>query len=167
MFGKLMSISDELMWRYFELLSFQPVETIQAWRREVADGANPRDIKFRLGQEIVARFHSPAAAQRAEEGFVARFQRGALPEDMPEIAVTIAVADGLAVANLLKEAGLTASTSESLRMIQAGAVRMDGERVADGKIVIVAGGAHVFQVGKRKFARVTVILSDSVTQRLA
>ena len=167
MFGKLMSISDNLMWRYFELLSFQPAETIRVWQREVEDGANPRDIKFHLGQEIVARFHSPEAAQRAQEGFIARFQRGAMPEDMPEIEINCAAVAGMAVANLLKEAGLTASTSEALRMIQAGAVRMDGERIADGKITIAAGKAHVFQVGKRKFARVTVALSDAATQGLA
>lgn len=166
-FGKVMSISDGLMWRYFELLSFESELTIQAWRQEVADGANPRDVKFRLAQEIVARFHSPTAARSAQEAFIARFQRGAMPEDMPEVAVRSVVAEGLTVANLLKEAALTSSTSESLRMIQAGAVRMDGERLADGKLIIAVGQAHVFQVGKRKFARVSVIAADSANQRLA
>lgn len=156
MFGKLMSISDTLMWRYFELLSFQSAATIDGWRREVADGANPRDIKFRLGKEIVARFHNPIAAQRAEDAFIARFQRGALPEDIPDVRVQCSAPEGLAVANLLKEAGLTASTSESIRMIAAGAVRVDGERIVDGKLTIATGRAHVFQVGKRKVARVSL-----------
>ncbi len=167
MFGKLMSISDGLMWRYFELLSFESEVTIRAWRQEVADGANPRDIKFRLAQEIVARFHGPAAAAHAQEAFIARFQRGAMPEQMPEVEVRSPGPDGLAVANLLKEAGLTASTSESLRMIQAGAVRMDGERIADGKLTVAEGQVHVFQVGKRKFARVSVVGAGAASQRLA
>ncbi|MHB8745454.1 MAG: tyrosine--tRNA ligase [Gammaproteobacteria bacterium] len=156
MFGKLMSISDTLMWRYFELLSFQSAATIDGWRREVAAGANPRDVKFRLGKEIVARFHNSAAAQRAEDAFIARFQRGALPEDIPDVRVQCSAPEGLAVANLLKAAGLTASTSESIRMIAAGAVRVDGERIVDGKLTIAMGRAHVFQVGKRKVARVSL-----------
>lgn len=156
MFGKLMSISDTLMWRYFELLSFQPAAIIDGWRREVADGANPRDIKFRLGREIVTRFHSATAAQRAEDAFIARFQRGALPDDIPELRVHCHAGTGLAVANVLKEAGLTASTSEAIRLIAAGAVRVDGERIVDSKLTIAAGRAHVFQVGKRKVARVSL-----------
>ena len=155
MFGKLMSISDELMWRYFELLSFRPMAEIEAFRQQVADGANPRDIKFKLGQEIVARFHDAQAARLAQDAFVARFQKGAMPEDIPE--KQLLAADGkLAIANLLKEAGLTGSTSESLRMIKQGAVKIDGERVADSKLEIAAGTTHVYQVGKRRFAKVNV-----------
>lgn len=155
MFGKLMSISDSLMWRYFELLSFQPAAIIDGWRRDVAEGANPRDIKFRLGKEIITRFHGPAAAQRAEDAFIARFQRGVLPDDIPELRVHCTAA-GLAVANVLKEAGLTSSTSEAIRLIAAGAVRLDGERIVDGRLTIAAGRAHVVQIGKRKVARVSV-----------
>jgi tyrosyl-tRNA synthetase len=155
MFGKVMSISDDLMWRYFELLSFRPLAEIGRLKREVEDGANPRDIKFQLGQEIVARFHSQAAAAAAQDAFVARFQKGALPDEMPELV--LASQDGiLVIANLLKDAGLTGSTSESYRMIKQGAVRVDGERVDDRGLGIAAGNTHVFQVGKRRFARVTV-----------
>ncbi|HSJ47217.1 MAG TPA: tyrosine--tRNA ligase [Gammaproteobacteria bacterium] len=155
MFGKLMSISDELMWRYFELLSFRPASEVAGFRQQVAEGANPRDIKFRLGEEIVARFHDAAAATRARETFIARFQKGALPEDMPELQVQ--APDGtLALANLLKEAGLTGSTSEALRMIRQGAVRIDGERVEDAGLTLSAGASHVVQVGKRRFARITL-----------
>jgi tyrosyl-tRNA synthetase len=155
MFGKVMSISDDLMWRYFELLSFRPLADIGHLKREVDDGANPRDIKFQLGQEIVARFHGQAAAAAAQDAFVARFQKGALPDEMPELV--LASQDGvLVIANLLKDAGLTGSTSESYRMIKQGAVRVDGERVDDRGLGIAAGNTHVFQVGKRRFARVTV-----------
>lgn len=155
MFGKLMSVSDELMWRYFELLSFQPLETIHAWQREVLDGANPRDVKFRLAVEIVERFHSRGAAVRARESFIARFQKGALPDDMPEIQVA-ARDGGVAVASLLRDAGLTPSTSEALRMIKQGAVRIDGQKIEDRDMVIPVGRTLVVQVGKRRFARVTV-----------
>jgi tyrosyl-tRNA synthetase len=155
MFGKIMSISDDLMWRYFELLSFRPLAEIRRLKQEVDDGANPRDIKFQLGQEIVARFHDQAAAAAAQDAFVARFQKGALPDDMPELK--LASQDGnLVIANLLKDAGLTGSTSEAHRMIKQGAVRIDGERVNDNGLAISAGNTHVFQVGKRRFARVTV-----------
>ncbi len=156
MFGKLMSISDELMWRYFDLLSSETLATLAAWRREVAAGANPRDIKFRLAGEIVARFHGAAAARGAQEEFIARFQKGVLPDDMPEVRLT-ATGAGYPIANLLKDAGLTASTSESLRMVQQGAVRIDGERVADKSMEIARGTAHVYQVGKRRYARVTLV----------
>ncbi len=155
MFGKLMSISDELMWRYFELLSFRSGEEVRGFQQQIEDGANPRDIKFRLGEEIVARFHSQAAAQQALEAFIARFQKGAMPDDIPEKQVR-AVEGRLALANLLKEAGLTSSTSESLRMVKQGAVRIDGERVEDAGMEFVVNARHVFQVGKRRFARVTV-----------
>jgi tyrosyl-tRNA synthetase len=155
MFGKLMSISDELMWRYFELLSFRPASEVAAFRQQVEEGANPRDIKFRLGEEIVARFHDAAAGIRAREAFIARFQKGALPEEMPEVRVQ--APDGtLPLANLLKEAGLTGSTSEALRMIRQGAVRIDGERVEDAGLSLAVGASHVVQVGKRRFARVTL-----------
>jgi tyrosyl-tRNA synthetase len=155
MFGKLMSISDDLMWRYFELLSFRPMNEIEGFKQEIANGKNPRDIKFLLGEEIVARFHDAAAANQARENFIARFQQGAMPEDMPE--TTLAAPDGvLPIANLLKEAGLTSSTSEALRMIRQGAVKIDGEKVTDTKQQIASGTTHVFQVGKRRFARVTL-----------
>ena len=155
MFGKIMSISDDLMWRWFELLSFRPLDEIEGLRRQVADGANPRDIKFLLGQEIVARFHDEGAAEAAQAEFVARFQKGAMPEDMPE--KTLDAVDGrLGLAHLLKAAGLVGSTSEAFRMVKQGAVRIDGERVEDKGLQIAAGTTHVYQVGKRKFARVTI-----------
>ena len=155
MFGKVMSISDELMWRWFELLSFRPLDEIAGFRQQVTDGANPRDIKFLLGQEIVARFHDEAAAEAAQAEFVARFQKGALPEDMPEKTLP-GVDGGLGLAHLLKAAGLVGSTSEAFRMVKQGAVRIDGERVEDKGLNIAAGTTHVYQVGKRKFARVTI-----------
>lgn len=160
MFGKIMSVSDELMWRYLELLSFQPADTLAGWRGEVEQGANPRDVKYRLARELVERFHGRQAAVQAEENFVARFQRGLLPEDMVQIDLA-APAGALPIANLLKEAGLTASTSEALRLIGQGAVRIDGERVQDSMLRIAAGSTHVYQVGKRRIARVSVI-SDVV-----
>ena len=156
MFGKLMSISDDLMWRWFELLSFRPMEEIRRLQQDVAEGANPRDIKFQLGREIVARFHDDAAAEAAQAAFVARFQKGAMPDEMPEFELA-GGDDGLGIASLLKEAGLTGSTSESFRMIKQGAVRIDGARVEDRGLAIAAGNTHVFQVGKRRFARVTII----------
>ena len=155
MFGKLMSISDDLMWRYFELLSFRPTSEIEGFRQEIANGKNPRDIKFLLGEELVARFHNETAANQARENFIARFQQGAMPEDMPEMTLT--VPDGvLPIANVLRDAGLTSSTSEAMRMIRQGAVKIDGEKVEDPKQEIAKGTTHVFQVGKRRFARVTV-----------
>ncbi len=155
MFGKLMSISDDLMWRYFELLSDATLEEIAGWRRSVAEGVNPRDIKFRLGEEMVARFHGKAAATRAREDFIARFQQGAMPDEIPEISV-VARDTGLPIANLLKDAGLVKSTSDALRLIDQGGVRIDGERVEDRGLSIPAGTVHVFQVGKRRFMRVSV-----------
>ncbi|MGI9304882.1 MAG: tyrosine--tRNA ligase [Gammaproteobacteria bacterium] len=155
MFGKIMSISDELMWRYFELLSFRPLEEIEGLKVAIAAGANPRDAKFELAGEIVTRFHSPGDADRAREEFVNRFQKGALPDDIPEVTVA-APEGGLALPNLLKEAGLVSSTSEAIRMIKQGAVRIDGERIGDSKPRLKAGSRHVVQVGKRRFGRVTV-----------
>ncbi len=155
MFGKIMSISDELMWRYFELLSFRSAQELEGLRKEAEAGANPRDIKFKLGEEIVTRFHSRQDATSAREAFIARFQKGAMPENMPE--QTIVAADGkLGIARLLKDAGLVASTSEAMRMIKQGAVRIDSERVSDTRLEIAAGNTHVFQVGKRRISRVTI-----------
>jgi tyrosyl-tRNA synthetase len=156
MFGKLMSVSDELMWRYFELLSFRPAREIAEWQRQVAqDGLNPRDVKFRLAEELVARFHGAEAGRHALAAFVERFQKGALPEDLTE--VTVLSREGrLPIANLLKDAGLADSTSEALRLIRQGAVRIDGERVGSREIELPAGSDHVYQVGKRRVARVVV-----------
>ncbi len=155
MFGKLMSISDELMWRYFELLSFRSLEQIAAYRTEVEGGRNPRDVKVLLAQEIVERFHSKKAAVDALEEFEARFKRGALPDDMPELAVD--APDGsIAIPQLLKAAGLVDGTSEAMRMIAQGAVKLDGERVNDKADTVAAGRVVVAQVGKRKFARIAV-----------
>lgn len=156
MFGKLMSISDELMWRYFELLSFRPMPEIDNLKQQVTAGMNPRDVKFLLAEEIIARFHDQAAAASARENFIARFQKGVIPDDLEEVALT-AGESGLAIANLLKDAGLTASTSESLRMIQQGAVKIDGERIEDRNLIILAGAEHVFQVGKRRVAKVRIV----------
>ncbi len=156
MFGKLMSISDQLMWRYFELLSFRPAAEIEALRRRVGAGANPRDAKFELAMEIVDRFHGPGAGERAREAFQRQFRDKALPDDLPELKVP-APTGRLGIANLLREADLVASNSEAFRMIGQGAVRIDGERVSDRALEIPAGTTHVYQVGKRRFARVTVV----------
>lgn len=155
MFGKIMSISDELMWRYFELLSFRPLSELKRFKQDVEQGANPRDLKFLLAEELIERFHHKAAAIGAREDFVARFQKGAMPDEMPEITLTTE-ASGISVANLLKDAGLVGSTSEALRMIQQGAVKIDGEKVEDRNLLINKGSFAVFQVGKRKFAKVSV-----------
>lgn len=155
MFGKIMSISDELMWRYFELLSFIPEEDIEKFKQDIEEGINPRDIKFILGEELVARFHSTEEATQARENFIARFQKGAMPDDIPE--VELASVDGkLAIANLLKEAGLVQSTSEAFRMIKQGAVKIDGEKVTDKGLDVEAGTVDIYQVGKRRFAKVTL-----------
>ena len=155
MFGKLMSISDELMWRYFELLSFRPMSEIGRMQGQVDGGANPRDFKIQLAEELVGRFHDASAATRAHETFVARFRKGAMPDDMPEIELS--AGDGLQIANLLKEAGLVASTSEALRMIKQGAVKINGERVEDRELSFSAGESNIYQVGKRRFAKVTLV----------
>jgi len=155
MFGKLMSISDDLMWRYFEVLSFRSLDDIESLRTRVGDGMNPRDVKFELAMEIVARFHDEAAAAAAKQEFISRFREGAMPEDMPELTLE---ADGgtLGIAHLLKGAGLVSSTSEAFRMIKQGAVRIDGERVEDRSLTIDAGSTNVYQVGRRRFARVSL-----------
>ncbi|HNP35913.1 MAG TPA: tyrosine--tRNA ligase [Woeseiaceae bacterium] len=155
MFGKLMSISDDLMWRYFEVLSFRTLGDIQGLKEQVESGLNPRDAKFELAIEIVARFHDAAAAKAAQAEFVARFQQGAMPEDMPELTLT--TDDGqLGIAHLLKAAGLVSSTSEAFRMIKQGAVRIDGARIDDRALKLSAGDSGVFQVGRRRFARISL-----------
>jgi len=154
MFGKLMSVSDDLMWRYFELLSFRPLDDLERLRRQVADGGNPRDVKFLLGEELVDRYHGAGAGSRARNAFVARFQRGALPESIPELAVQVGEA-GLPIASVLKSAGLVFSTSEAMRLIAQGGVRIDGERVEDRGLMIRPGAQHLLQVGKRRIARVS------------
>ncbi|KFB67961.1 tyrosine--tRNA ligase [Candidatus Accumulibacter vicinus] len=155
MFGKLMSISDGLMWRYFELLSFRSIENITGLQDEVMEGRNPREVKVLLAQEIVARFHGASAAVRAQADFDARFRQGAIPDDIPEVNL-LASDRSLSIAQVLKQAGLTSSTSESLRMIQQGGVRIDGARIDDKHLMLPAKGSFVLQVGKRKFARVSI-----------
>ena len=156
MFGKIMSISDELMWRYYELLSFRSMTDVGRLRQQVAEGLNPRDAKVALARELIERFHSREAADRANEDFVARFQRGAMPDDMPEKSLA-AGADGLPIANLLKDAGLVASTSEAMRMIKQGAVKINGEKIEDRGLVCEKGSSSVYQVGKRRFAKVSLV----------
>jgi tyrosyl-tRNA synthetase len=152
MFGKLMSISDELMWRYLELLSFKPMKEIASWRVEIKEGLNPRDVKIRLAEELVERFHSRGDAIKAHEAFVARFRKGEMPDEIEELEVEA----GLPIANLLKEAGLVKSTSEALRMIKQGAVKIDGEKLTDASLILGSGTSQVCQVGKRRFARISV-----------
>jgi len=155
MFGKIMSISDALMWRWFELLSFRPTEDLEALKRAVDQGRNPRDVKFELGTEIVDRFHGPGAGERARAAFIARFRESVLPEDLPE-QVFGSDGDGLGIAAALTAAGLTASNSEAFRMIKQGGVRIDGEKVGDRTLVLPAGFCGLLQVGKRKFAQVRI-----------
>jgi len=155
MFGKIMSVSDELMWRYLELLSFESMGTISKWRDEVMQGRNPRDIKVMLAQEMVTRFHTRLAAEQALTEFEARFRQGVLPEVMPEIE--IGTTDGyIGIAQLLKQAGLVESTSDALRMIVQAAVKLDGQKVSDKALQIQSGTSVVAQVGKRKFARISI-----------
>lgn len=157
MFGKIMSISDDLMWRYFELLSFEKLGVINAYKEQCASGTeNPRNIKFELAKEIVSRFHGgTAAGELALQNFIAQFQRGAIPDDITEISLK-AAAGTYNITNLLKDAGLTSSTSEAVRMINQGAVKIDGEKVSDIKLAIASGTRHIYQVGKRKYARVVL-----------
>ncbi len=159
MYGKLMSISDELMWRYYELLSFRPLIEIQRLRKEVEQGRNPKQAKVELALEIVARFHDEKAAKKAEDEFNARFRKGEMPADIEEKQIVIE-GETIPVAGLLKKSGLVASTTDGIRMLKQGAVRIDSERVEDGAMVIRAGSSHVYQVGKRRFARVTVMKSE-------
>ena len=156
MFGKLMSISDDLMWRYFELLSFRSMAEIERYRKDVAEGANPRDIKFRLAGEIVARFHSEGDARRAREAFIARFQKGAIPEDIEEKRL-VSEGGAMPISLALKAAGLSASTSEARRNIRGGGVRVDGQRIQDETLELQAGNTYLLQKGKRHFARVTIV----------
>ena len=153
MFGKIMSISDELMWRYFELLSFRPMAEINSWKLECIEGANPRNYKVKLAQEIIERFHDAKSAVKALENFEARFQRGAMPDEIDEIEVKIQ-GSSFCIANLLKESGLTSGTSEAIRLINQGAVKIDGEKVSDAKLEISINTQNIYQVGKRKFAKV-------------
>lgn len=155
MFGKVMSISDELMWRYFELLSFVPETQVVDFQLQIEAGANPRDIKLRLAGELVDRFHGQGAGVIAQEAFVARYRHGSLPEDIPETELAVP-AGGIALANLLRDVGLTSSTSESMRMVRQGAVKIDSEKVEDAKQLIAIGTNQVYQVGKRRIIRVKV-----------
>ncbi|MDP6880596.1 MAG: tyrosine--tRNA ligase [Alteromonas macleodii] len=153
MFGKVMSISDDLMWRYYDLLSFRPLEEIAELKTRVANGENPRDIKIMLAKEIIARFHDNAAAEGAHQDFIQRFQKNAIPDDMPELEIALSD-EGIAIGNLLKEANLVGSTSDAMRMIKQGAVKINGDKVEDTRLVITEKGENVYQVGKRKFARI-------------
>ena len=155
MFGKVMSISDDLMWRYYDLLSFRPLEEIAELKTRVEQGENPRDIKILLAKEIIARFHDEAAAEGAHQDFIQRFQKNAIPDDMPEIEIALGD-EGIAIGNLLKEAKLVGSTSDAMRMIKQGAVKINGDKVEDTRLVIAEKGENVYQVGKRKFARITL-----------
>jgi tyrosyl-tRNA synthetase len=156
MFGKIMSVSDDLMWRYFELLSFRPLEEIVGLRARVANGDNPRDVKFELAGELVARFHDRAAAASARESFVNRFRNNEMPAEMPEMTLDCGAAGLLGIADILNQADLVSSNSEAFRMVTQGAVRIDGERVSDKALELAAGETHIFQVGKRRFARVAL-----------
>ncbi len=159
MFGKVMSISDTLMWRYFELLSFRPLAHIEALRRAVAEGRNPRDVKFELAHELVARFHGIAGAERAQADFSARFQQGAVPEDLPERVLEIGT-PGLRLTALLKDLGLVASASEAARKIEEGAVRVNQQKISQHRHELVAGATYIVSVGKRAFAKVKVVQRD-------
>ncbi len=154
-FGKVMSVSDDLMWRYYDLLSFRSTEEIAAFRQDIAGGRNPRDVKVLLAQELVGRFHGQAAAEAALADFESRFRQGGIPEDLQDTVLDTAGA-GIAIAQALKAAGLTGTTSEALRMIDQGGVRLDGDKISDRGLVLAAGMSVVAQVGKRKFARLVV-----------
>ena len=155
MFGKLMSVSDDLMWRYFDLLSTRSSNEIDKFRREIDEGKNPRDVKFELGKELVARFHNQSAANQALENFIKRFQKGQMPENIEELTLS-ADSGSISIAALLKLAKLTPSTSEAMRMVKQGAVKIDGEKIEDHQLKIEVGTNHVYQVGKRRFAKVKV-----------
>lgn len=157
-FGKIMSISDDLMWRYFDLVSDKTPEAINKLKASVNDGANPRDIKFILAEEIITRFHNQSEAAVAKENFIAQFQQGAMPEDIPDVSVQIPTGQNeLLITNLLKNAGLVPSVTEAGRMIEAGAVRIDGVKIEDKGLKISVGTTAIFQVGKRKFAKIVLI----------
>lgn len=156
MFGKVMSVSDELMWRYYDLLSFESAAVIAEHKRSIADGGNPRDIKVLLAQELVARYYDEATAEQAYESFVSRFKNNELPEDLEELSIAVGE-DGMPLANVLREAGLVSSTSEGHRMVKQGAVKCDGERLEDSRAQMQAGMSGIFQVGKRRFARIVLV----------
>lgn len=155
MFGKIMSISDDLMWRYFELLSFRTLDEINGFKQQIQQGDNPRDIKFKLAEEIITRFHNSKAAEYAQADFINRFSNNAIPDDMPEVEIEVG-SEGMSLANILKEAGLVNSTSDAHRMVKQGAVKIDGERIEDSKQLLQKDLSAVMQVGKRKFAKVTL-----------
>ncbi len=157
MFGKIMSISDDLMWRYYELLSFKPMAEVKQHQADIAAGKNPRDVKFELGEELVERFHDRSAAEAAKKAFVARFQKGAMPDDIQEACIKVSDSKGMPIANVLKTAGLTGSTSDAMRMLKQGAVRINGNRVEDKSLRLQPGTTAVFQVGKRRFAKISLI----------
>ncbi|MEJ2214555.1 MAG: tyrosine--tRNA ligase [Gammaproteobacteria bacterium] len=159
MFGKIMSISDELMWRYFELLSFRPMSEIETFKTDIEAGKNPRDVKFLLAKELIGRFHDESAADKAQQNFVERFQKGALPDDIPELELSCDEGGQLGIAALLNAAGLVSSNGEGFRMIKQGAVKIDGEKVSDKSLMLTAGFNSVVQVGKRKFAKITLTSS--------
>jgi len=155
MFGKIMSISDELMWRWFELLSFKSIDEIKALKGDQANGKNPRDIKIELAKELIARFHDDQAADLAEENFINQFQKKNIPDDIEEVSITISE-DSIPLANLLKDSGMTSSASEAMRMIKQGAVRINEEKITDTKHIIDSGSSAIYQVGKRKFKKITL-----------
>ena len=164
-FGKLMSVSDELMWRYIELLSFESISTVQQWKKEISEGRNPRDIKVMFAQEIVARFHSKQDAEDALTDFETRFKRGALPDDMPQMSIQAENGEGLPLVQILKQSGLTASTSEAIRMIKQGGVKLNGEKVEDKSLKILSEETIIIQVGKRKFAEISITKLNSPLNR--
>jgi tyrosyl-tRNA synthetase len=153
MFGKVMSLSDETMWLYFELISFRTLNEIKQFKAEVANGLNPRDVKFRLAEEIVVRFHGIAAGKQALENFISQFQKGAMPDQLPEVNIAVPT-EGMKLANVIKAAGLTTTTSDALRMIEQNAVKIDGEVVTDKQLLLNSGACFVLQVGKRRYAKV-------------
>ncbi|MCW8091707.1 tyrosine--tRNA ligase [Alteromonas sp. ASW11-130] len=155
MFGKVMSVSDDLMWRYYDLISFRPIEEIESFKQQIAAGANPRDFKIMLAKEIIARFHDEDAAAAAHQDFIQRFQKNAIPDEMPEFTFDL-TDDGLGLGSVLKDASLVASTSDAMRMVKQGAVKIDGTKVEDPRLQLTSPGEAVYQVGKRKFARITL-----------
>ncbi len=156
MFGKIMSISDDLMWRYFELLSFRPMAEIEQFKTDIEEGCNPRDIKFLLAKEIIARFHNKADANKAQQNFIDRFKKGKIPDDIDEFDMQ-STEGCLGIAYIIKDSGMTSSTGEAIRMIRQGAVKIEGEKVTDTKLMVKANTTKVYQVGKRKFAKVTIV----------
>jgi tyrosyl-tRNA synthetase len=151
MFGKIMSISDELMWRYLDVLSFKSVRELDHIKKAVTEGLNPRDVKMELAKELIARFHDNQQAEAAQRAFIERFRQGIIPEDLVEQVIS---ADAISICNIIKQIGLTKSTSEAIRLIDQGAVKLDGERVSDAAIKLSSGSIHIIQIGKRRIAKV-------------